>query len=159
MIEAHHPDIEFDWTRILKGDAEPTPERRQEARPPRPDRAPAPARQPVAVAETVAGPPGETEAMPLPDEPTSAAQARLGSEGLARLRGRYAEMMARIGERVAEPEKQAELKSIAERLNPDAWVTDEEVAAGLDGYEAAFDALRSVVGQRRRRRRRKPQAE
>jgi hypothetical protein len=68
-------------------------------------------------------------------------------------------MMARIGERVTDPEKQAELKSIAERLNPDAWVTEADVAAGLDGYEASFESLRGVVGQRRRRRRRKPQAE
>jgi hypothetical protein len=57
---------------------------------------------------------------------------------------------------VAEPEKQDELKAIAERLNPDAWVTEADVAAGLDGYEAAFEQLRSVVGHRRRRRRRKP---
>ena len=68
-------------------------------------------------------------------------------------------MMARISERVPDTERQAELKTIAERLNPDAWVTEEDVTAGLDGYETAFESLRGVVGQRRRRRRRKSQAE
>ena len=154
LIEAHHPDIEFDWTRILKGGGEPAAERQPEPRPPRAER-PRPAAAPVPPA-----PPAEAapELPPPEEEPTSAAQARLGSEGLSRLRGRYAEMMARISERVPDPEKQAELKSIAERLNPDAWVTAEDVVAGLDGYETAFESLRGVVGQRRRRRR-KPRAE
>ena len=160
MIEAHHPDIEFDWTSILKGEGEPQPERRAEARPPRPERTertPPPA--PVREAATLEPAPAMPEVDRPEDVVTSAAQARLGSEGLARLRGRYAEAMARISERVPEPDKQAELKSIAERLNPDAWVTEEDVAAGLDGYEAAFEALRGVVGHRRRRRKRKPQSE
>ena len=157
MIEAHHPDIEFDWTTILKGEGEPPPERRPEPRRPRPDRGPAPAAE--VEPEAAEMPAAEPEVQLAPDVVMSAAQARLGSEALSRLRGRYADMIARIGERVPDPEKQAELKSIAERLNPDAWVTEEDVAAGLDGYETAFESLRGVVGQRRRRRRRKPQAE
>ena len=167
MIEEHNPDIDFDWTRILKGGGEPPPERERRAEPrpePRPAR-PEPAAPPQAVeveaAETEPlGEMPEPEVPVLPsDEPQTAAHTRLGSEGLSRLRGRYAEMMARISERVQDPERQAELKTIAERLNPDAWVTEEEVTAGLDGYETAFESLRGVVGQRRRRRRRKPQAE
>ena len=46
-----------------------------------------------------------------------------------------------------------QLKAEAERLNPDTWVTDDEVRAGLEGYETIFESLRSVVGRRRRRRR------
>lgn len=79
---------------------------------------------------------------------------KLGAEGLARLRGRYAEMLARISDRIPDAERQAELKTVAERLNPDAWVTDADVLAGLDAYEATFESLRSVVGHRRRRSRR-----
>lgn len=79
---------------------------------------------------------------------------KLGAEGLARLRGRYAEMLARISERIPDAERQAELKTVAERLNPDAWVTDADVLAGLDAYESTFESLRSVVGHRRRRSRR-----
>jgi hypothetical protein len=71
-----------------------------------------------------------------------------------RLRGRYAEMLARIDERTQEAERREELKAIAERLNPDAWVTEADVLAALDSYETSFEALRSVVGRRRRRPRR-----
>lgn len=162
MIEEHNPDIEFDWTRILKGGPEPAAERRQEQRPPRQDRVPAPA-APREILETEAAVPAvvATEGEPdtMPDGPVTPAEARLGSEGLSRLRGRYAEMLARISERIQDPERQTELKTLAERLNPDAWVTEEDVLTGLDGYEATFESLRSVVGHRRRRRRRRSQAE
>lgn len=154
MIEAHNPDIDFDWTRILKGAGEPMPERRQEPRPQRVEAAVA-----MPQLEDLPEDPRAEEAEAPGDRPTSAAEARLGSEGLARLRGRYAEVLARISERVLDAERQAELKTAAERLNPDAWVTEEDVAAGLEGYEATFESLRGVVGQRRRRRRRKSKAE
>jgi hypothetical protein len=85
----------------------------------------------------------------------SAALARLGSEGLIRLRARYAEVMARITERISDPQQQEQLKSKAERLNPDSWVTDEEVRRGLDDYEVTFEELRAVVGRPRKRRRRR----
>ena len=162
MIEEHNPEIEFDWTRILKGGPEPSAERRQEQRPPRQDRMPAPAvsreilETETAVPEIVAT---EGEPTVMPDQPATPAEARLGSEGLSRLRGRYAEMLARISERIQDQERQTELKTLAERLNPDAWVTEEDVLTGLDGYEATFESLRSVVGHRRRRRRRRPESE
>ena len=85
----------------------------------------------------------------------SAAQARLGTEGIVRLRGRYAEILARIDDRITDPVKRDELKNRAERLNPDAWVTDQEVQAGLEQYETVFESLRAVVGRRRKRRRRR----
>jgi hypothetical protein len=90
------------------------------------------------------------------DGPVTAAQARLGSEGLARLRARHSEVLARISEKVTDSAKRDELKGEAERLNPDTWVTDAEVAAGLEAYEAVFESLRGVVGRRRKRRRRQP---
>jgi hypothetical protein len=62
--------------------------------------------------------------------------------------------MARISETVSDPARQEELKTQAERLNPDTWVTEAEVNAGLESYESVFESLRSVVGRRRRRRRR-----
>ena len=165
MIEEHNPDIDFDWTRILKGGGEPTVERRAEPaaepRPARPERSTPVAAVEVEAAEAESvGELPEPAAPPLPsDEPQTAAHTRLGSEGLSRLRGRYAEMMARITERVPDAGRQVELKTIAERLNPYAWVTEDDVTAGLDGYETAFESLRGVVGQRRRRRRRKSQSE
>ena len=89
-----------------------------------------------------------------PDEPESPAQSRLGSEGLSRLRARHAEVLARISEAVTDQVRRDELKSQAERLNPDTWVTDAEVTQGLESYETVFESLRTVVGRGRRRRRR-----
>jgi len=80
---------------------------------------------------------------------------RIGAEGLARLRARYAEVMARISDRPMEEDAREELKGRAERLNPDAWVTDDEVRQGLEQYESVFESLRSIVGHPRRRRRRR----
>jgi hypothetical protein len=226
LIEEHNPDVEFDWTRILKGQDAPAEQKapqqdrrgrprreyppRQEAAPPV---SPTPSRQEAEPASTdaVAEPPLETvqadspgrtaeapdsdapavtaaeprqlstppleEPAPridqaaidellsdspavtsstgaLPDAPASPAEARLGSEGLSRLRARHAEVLARISETVTDPLRRDELKSQAERLNPDTWVTDAEVTQGLESYERVFESLRTVVGRGRKRRRR-----
>jgi hypothetical protein len=90
-----------------------------------------------------------------PSETISAAHTRLGAEGVQRLRARHAEVLARISERIQDAERREELKAQAERLNPDTWVTADEVSAGIDQYEAVFEALRSAVGGPRRRRRRR----
>jgi hypothetical protein len=92
---------------------------------------------------------------PGPEDRTSAASQRLGSEGLARLRARYAEVMARIAERPMEDAAREELKLRAERLNPDGWVTADEVQQALEQYESVYEGLRALVGTRRRRRRRR----
>jgi hypothetical protein len=194
LIEESNPGLEFDWTRILKGEgavappeARPRPEyqeRRARPRGPR-DRGsalppPAPARErglqappPVDAAPELVPEPIVTPAeaalvepdVPLgPEGPltepaaapeATAAQARLGSEGLQRLRARHAEVLARISEKIADPLRREELKAQAERLNPDTWVTDDEVVAGLEQYEAVFESLRGIVGRRRRRRKRR----
>ena len=91
---------------------------------------------------------------PQAGDALSAVEARLGSEGLSRLRARYSEVLARISETITDPVRQEELKATAERLNPDTWVTEAEVRAGLEDYETVFEALRFVVGRRRRRGRR-----
>jgi hypothetical protein len=95
-----------------------------------------------------------SDLVPSPDETITPAHARLGAEGVLRLRARHAEILARISECVQDQARQDELKAQAERLNPDTWVTDAEVTAGLEGYESVLESLRSVVGQGRRRRRR-----
>ena len=230
LLEEHNPDVQFDWTHILKATpapaaapAEPRREafagraaKRKERRPlgeerrafPRADQRRSPpidATPPSADQERRASddgaavpaqdafepsPPDTSEAFVRPselapiasgevegaaadavddfdeDEPqaplelgavdrTSAAYQRLGSEALARLRARYAEVMARIAERSMDEEAREQLKARAERLNPDAWVTDEEVRQALEQYEGVFEALRSQVGAGRRRRRRR----
>jgi hypothetical protein len=200
LLEQHNPDVQFDWTRILK--APPLPEgQRRESRdrdqrgrrdergsqrsrsgggpPPNPPPPPRPAAeveppprdipaldhadQIQAAAEHVdqvqaaAGPTRSAEPEPLePPEPAeiSASAARLGAEGLVRLRARYAEVMARIAERPLEEVVREELKLQAERLNPDAWVTADEVTAALEQYETVFESLRGIVGRQPRHRRR-----
>jgi hypothetical protein len=89
-----------------------------------------------------------------PEDVGSASYQRLGAEGLVRLRARYAEVMARIAERPLEDQARDELQQRAERLNPDAWVTADEVSAALEQYETVFEGLRGVVGRHPRRRRR-----
>lgn len=156
MLEAQNPDVQFDWTRILK--AQPPPdsrkpppaEERERGREKKRQRPPEPRGAAEAEAPRPEPEPSRVEAEPaVIEEPTSAAHARLGSEGLGRLRARYSEMLARIGERIADGERQAELKLLAERLNPDAWVTDTDVVAALEGYEATFAALRADLVQTR----------
>ena len=215
-LEELNPDVEFDWTRMLKAELPPQeprapalssskgpapssskgPQPQQKRREggqrhsqPRRERdgerraalAPSPSVEPqiepaIDGADSIVEPgtPEQVSAEPLdlndlvgpvalvPDEVAeapslmpSAAQARLGTEGIVRLRGRHAEVLARIDERIADAVRREELKQQAERLNPDSWVTDDEVRAGLEQYEAVFDSLRAVVGRRRRRRRRR----
>lgn len=236
LIETTHPDVEFDWTRILKGQGEggdsrldrpdrpdrpdrndrtdrgPRPDRGTAERPPRrqgregrearderpappPDRGrgsrppadprdqpprpespaftpapspdsprplppPPPSPRPAAVdafpaAQEPPEPPVLAAVDALPPELASGpAHLRLGTEGLVRLRGRYAEILARIGERGLAADEDAQMREEAERLNPDTWVTDDEVSHGLEQYEAGLERLRAVVGLRRRRRRR-----
>jgi hypothetical protein len=183
QIEAHNPDVEFDWTRILKGQGAPVPEAKSPApgeahgrlpRPPAPatpesnrnvDSPPRSTAQPMLAESARASSesdPGtevqvQVQVQEIPaisiDEAPSAAGARLGSEGLLRLRARYAEVLARISERITEPSRQEQLRTEAERLNPDTWVTDAEVTAGLEQYEQVFETLRGVVGRQRKRRR------
>jgi hypothetical protein len=200
-IEEHNPEIDFDWTRILKGqgapDSPPVPERRKRPRddsssyaqrdtaPPAAEPRETAAPEPVEDADTLAqtesveagveiGRASDSEnvgaslaggdssraedallgPMDEPVRPLTPAHASLGSEGVARLRGRHAEILARISERVPDPVRREELKSTADRLNPDTWVTEGEVREGLERYEAVLDSLRAVVGQKRRRRRR-----
>jgi hypothetical protein len=196
LLEQHNPDVQFDWTRILKQPVSPEPQPRDQKRtPPRhrqdssytpspvsssapPVSRAAPAEMEAAeiadaqsvdlgevVGETPIDEPGleeayaadaaEVDAAHPDDAKLTAAAAQLGAEGLSRLRARYAEVLARISDRPLEEPVREELKARAERLNPDAWVTDDEVRQGLEQYEAVFESLRAVVGHPRRRRRRR----
>jgi hypothetical protein len=192
LIEEFNPQIDFDWTRMLKEDAsaeKPAQQRSAERfRPQEASRSARPASEPKASREPIArpsprvrtdtplsdahAPVAADEAIRLPEsaepdvessagpelpEGASAqtpAHARLGSEGVSRLRARHAEILTRISERVSDPATHDQLKADAERLNPDTWVTDLEVREGLERYEAVLESLRGAIGQPRRRRRR-----
>jgi hypothetical protein len=93
-----------------------------------------------------------------PDEAPrqSAVEARLGSELLNRVRARYAEISARIRERVGgDPARLEEMRRAVEALNPDIWVTEAEIAAGLQHFDARLGEIRRALGIKRRRRSRR----
>ena len=144
LIEEHHPNIRFDWQQILKGEEEKEPAFAE------PEAEPA-AAPPFDGAQ---GAPSIGRGAVFVEDPSSPAHAQLGSEGLARLRARYAEVLANISRRVGDPAKAEQLKTEAERLNPDAWVTADDVRSGIERYEAVFESIRGAVGRPRRRRRR-----
>ena len=83
----------------------------------------------------------------LPAHEDCPAAARLGADGVTRLRARYVQLQARIAEKGLEDEARTELNARVERLNPDAWRTPDEVAAALEQYEAGFESLRAEVGR------------
>jgi hypothetical protein len=179
-IEALYPDLEFDWPRILKGQSgteaggaaprNSDQERRKRPRESRPSRVPEtqtggrvePAESAPPIVQTSAAAevdkpvtveaPAPVETAPLPDL-IIAAHAILGAEGVQRLRRRYADLSARIAGRVQDEEQQQRLKEQCDRLNPDTWLSEDDVRRALEQYEAILESIRAVVGQPRRRRR------
>lgn len=140
------PPQSIDASDLIPADGEPAVEPIAEL--PAPDVAPVPAEPGVE-----AGPAAPPLPVPVVPEHEIVAHRRLGAEGVQQLRQRYAELLVRIPERVPDPVRQDELKQVLERLNPDAWLTDDAVALALEQYEAVLASLREVVGSRRRRRR------
>ncbi len=84
----------------------------------------------------------------------SAVEQAFGSEGLSRLRARYAEVLARIHAAPIDAETQARLIELAEQLNPDAWVTPAQVQEQVGRFEAVLAEISAVIGPPRRRTRR-----
>ena len=174
-IEEANPDIAFDWGKILEArPAEPefepwrTRRGREGRNRERPDTSgrsavPPPAResrQPErrALAEPLSdeepdSPVEEEDAGPATALEPSAAEEILGAEGLSRVRARYAEVLARISAQVTDDAAAEELRGLAERLNPDAWVTADEVGLGLEDFERVLEQVRQRLGAVRRPRR------
>jgi hypothetical protein len=88
---------------------------------------------------------------PVPADPLPDRYRRLGGEGLARLRSRYVDVKSRLEAKPLEEPERTELFARVERLNPDAWLTPDEVAAALEDYESVFESLRAIVGRQPRR--------
>lgn len=179
LIEELHPDVEFDWPQILKTPIPLPPPApfdgfRKGRRPPpspeqsvriaetlplatpldeQPDEPPAglvPDVDPiVAFAELAATP----EALAASESPphVNAVEALIGSEGLARVRARYAELLVRIGERPLDPALREALLLEAATVDPDRWVTAAEAREGLEHLEARSEVLGGKLGGRRAR--------
>ena len=180
-IEAANPDIAFDWGKILEA-RPPEPEaetwrarrgrgardrERTETSPRSAPPAPALTTYPPertdepsvdASADADSGRPLDVEEEEIDDrlgsasEP-SAAERALGAEGLSRVRARYAEVLARISAQITDDAVADELRDLAERLNPDGWVTADEVTRGLEDFERVLEQLRQRLGPPRRSRR------
>ena len=166
-IEERYPEIEFDWPLILEEanslppEAELRPERpRRKAPRPREFEAstspaviapPQPEREPVIEIALAPAPP---EALPAPlpiarpRVPHNALLDELvGREIAFRLRGRFAEIQARLdlrsgrNDHVLRPAWQAR----ADRLNPDSWTSPEAVLQGVQHADRQFDDLRIEI--------------
>ncbi|MBI2834461.1 MAG: hypothetical protein HYX76_08545 [Acidobacteria bacterium] len=177
-IEDRHPDLAFDWTRMLK-ERVPLEVAPREAPRKRRGAAPRAAMETVraadstrvevrtteleereALAGTEEAPEGSVDQAALATAPVPI-ETLVGAEGLARLQARHAELQARISESVQDPLLRDQMRAEAETVDPMTWVTIEEAKEGLATFDARIEAIRAKVSgrhRRRRGRRRKPQA-
>ena len=158
-IEEQHPEIEFDWPHILEvGAAMPieverrpervprgreTERRRKGARPPE-------SMEPVEVepVELVEALIGNDEASLEPEAPVHAPDLLaelVGRDIATRLRARYADITARIHQMEADDATRAAWHTRAEPLNPDSWITPDEILAGVSRADELFDDLRRAL--------------
>ncbi len=163
LIEEQHPDVEFNWSEILAVGAaisievEPTQPPRRRGKP---QRGPAPEAAPGRVEDLPdrerPGPsdapdvdePIEVLGVPLAMEPPTPRahdllEELVGREIATRLHARFAELSARISELAATDEASREAwRARAEPLNPDLWVTPDEILSGVQRADSLFDQLR-----------------
>jgi hypothetical protein len=148
--------VELELEPELESELEPEPELELELEPEpelEPELEPEPDLDPLAAQafEQLTHPEAEEKidpaAMPI--------EQRVGREQLTRLRARYAELMTRIAERGGDVERVEALRAQAESLNPDTWVTEEEIRQGIESFEPKIRDLRAALGLRRRRRSRR----
>jgi hypothetical protein len=168
-IEAHYPDITFDWKAVLDNRqiVDTTPDmRRPRKRRRSEDEAAAgtetgpPSVQPSARSavegHTAVGGPrphGGEGGAPRPSIP-SAIEGATPDEQTAFLARWYPIVRERIPQRTADPVRRDALLALAERLNPTAWTDADQIAAGLQQAGEALERLSRVFARRRRRARR-----
>ncbi len=188
LIEEHHPDLSFDWPKILESralglaDASQPSNRRPSAEQPRQPAETPQARVGVATSDAREqpgrpedkkqgqgrrsrrrGPPlrdagavsdAETPAARATEaahpSPATAAEEAFSPEDLTRLRGRHAALLARIDRAVSDAAAAAALREAAEALNPDIWVTGEDVAEALERYESTYRQILDALGSLQR---------
>jgi hypothetical protein len=69
----------------------------------------------------------------------------VGRDIATRLRARYAEITARIHQMDADDATRAAWQTRAEPLNPDSWITPDEILAGVSRADELFDNLRRAL--------------
>jgi len=170
-IEESNPGLQFDWSKMLKIRRSVTPTRGGKPRRSKTLARPASSVTPPSGSVEKATPPEfAAEGVPglaLSDEAVGAEQGvvvddvrlhpvvtLVGDEGLARLRARYAEIQARISEKLTDPVALEAMRAKAEALNPDGWVSAERAVLGLEFFEGECEVIKKLLGPRRRRSRR-----
>ena len=89
------------------------------------------------------------DAEQVPDAPTEhPVVTLLGEETLVRLRARYAEICARINEKVSDFTALSEMLARAEAIDPDRWNTTEAAVRGIEQFESEAEAIRADLGRR-----------
>lgn len=170
-LEAHYPDIDFDWGYILdmgamtpvEVEAPLPPRRRKPQAPPRmaDESGEDAAREPSTTAppaRPVAAAPVAAEADPdLPVPPRAAAEtadrdsdllAELLGRGIAAsLRARHSELMADVAAHAwpDEAARQAVVARLA-AIDPDGWTTPDAVLAGMARIDAEVEAVERALG-------------
>lgn len=168
-IEDQHPEIDFDWPKLLEEasttppDVERRPERRRRPGPPRDDTqaepsapevlAPPPVGEPVFAAESTRVVADDSLAAAVPAEPrTPNATPRnplldqlVGREIASRLRQRYREISERIQAIAEGTEQRTGWQARADALDPDRWLSPQEILQGVEHADGLFDELRREV--------------
>jgi hypothetical protein len=171
-IEAHYPDIAFDWKAVLDNRqiVDTTPDlrrprkrRRAEDEAAGPEAAVTPNVPPSArgavdahnadIGSATSKPHGGEGGAPRPSVP-SAIEGATPDEQTAFLVRWYPIVRERIPLRTADPTRREALLALAERLNPTAWTDADQIAAGLQQAGEALERLSRVFTRRRRRSRR-----
>ena len=170
-IEDQHPDIDFDWPAILALSEVMTPEdeaparsqqpqrqaRRQRSRDQRPaqsrgeetespDEVPSPSSAAPPAEEPAAGARAESAPAVETAQPSNRLVEELaGREIGSRLRARHAEIVARIDDLDVDGSVKDALFKRAEAIDPELWMTPEEVLDGVRHADAHYDKLRSEL--------------
>ena len=169
-IEENNPDLAFDWSKLKVRRSE-TPAWRGKPRRSKKPAGPAAAATPPGGSVEKSTPQEVTaegvSGLALSDEAVGAKQGTVdddvrlhpvvtlvGDEGLARLRAGYAEIQARISEKLTDPVALEAMRTRAESLNPDGWVSAERAVLGLELFEPESEIIKKMLGPRRRRSRR-----
>lgn len=173
-IEAQHPDIEFDWRALRENqqvlDTSPEPRRprspRASARPEqsegrrsRKDEGDRPAAERAADRTTTepgperGAPPAEAPPQPRLIIP-SAIEGATREDQLVFLLNWYLNLRERVPHRTHDPIRREALRALVERLNPEVWVGEQAIAAGLKDANEALQRLSTLFSKRRKRSRR-----
>jgi hypothetical protein len=149
-IEAHYPDIVFDWkdVRDHQQHIEMSAEPRRRSLPKRDEAV-------IEAPEAPAIPVPPTAGIAAPSAIPSVIEGATPDDQIAFLGRWYGVIRELIPKRMSDPVRQEALLALTERLNPATWTDADQIAAGLQQASEALERLSRVFSRRRRRPRRR----